>query len=687
MIKLIDPADALDGIFDLEQLVCKTFQKEGELCRVLGFEHRPQQEQMAGEVLEAIESGEHLIFEAGTGVGKSLAYLIPAILQAKQNSRPCIIATNTINLQEQLLHKDIPAVQELFSESTDLQPFHDFRCALLVGRGNYLCTTRLRKALLGQGELFESRERNELQRIAKWADSQAKEGIRQELSPPPLSNVWDAINADSSMCSSKRCNSDHCFYRRARAQVEKAHVIIVNHSLLFSLLGAGVSPSNEADGVIFPHDFVIFDEAHEMIDEASEHLGISISSWALESSLRRVYNPAKRKGLLKKVGRLSDFDSVESGIHAVSDFFNHLHTANLGQKDRVRLLEPNQLPMDILPPLSKVARGLIELGENCEDEALKIELLDQAKRLQGYIHSLSDIIELKSKDCVYWMERTGKQKQIIHLRSAPLDVSGILKEELFRKNSPVIMTSATLTHNGEPERFVESSGCDTGRKTIVQSPFDYDFNMNIRVFEDCPEPMSEDRSKYLDYLVRALDSLAGSMEGGTLALFTNYQDLNYCYQHLKSAWQKKQRSVYAQGIDYSRSELRNRMMEEGDVLLLGAESFWKGFDAKGPALSQVILTRLPFENPNHPLMEAKSEKLANEGKRAFFELTLPNAITRFRQGVGRLIRSKTDIGELVILDSRVLKKTYGKLFLAELPKKNFERDCLMSDSLEDIDVA
>lgn len=683
MIKLIDPLEGHENTLDLKQVVTEVFKEEGSLQKILEFEHRPQQEQMAHAVLKSIDSDEHLIFEAGTGVGKSLAYLIPAILQAKYSNRPCIVATNTINLQEQLLHKDIPSIQKLFSQSEDLHAFEDFRCALLVGRANYLCTTRLRKALLGQGELFESRERKELQRIAEWADGAAKEGIRQELSPPPLSTVWDAVNADSSMCSSKRCNSDHCFYRKARAQVEKAHIVIVNHSLLFSLLGAGVSPSNDADGVIFPHDFVIFDEAHEMIDEASEHLGISISSWALESSLRRVYNPAKRKGLLKRVGRLSDFDHVESGIHAVSDFFNHLHTANLGQKDRLRLLEPNQLPMDILPPLSKVARGLIELGENCEDETLKIELLDQSKKFQGYIHALSEIIELKNEDCVYWIERTGKQKQIIHLRSAPLDVSQILEVELFGKNSPVIMTSATLTHNGKPKRFIEASGCKTGEHTIVESPFDYEFNMNIRVFEDCPEPMSQDRTKYLDYLVRSLDSLAGSIEGGTLALFTNYQDLNYCYQHLKKSWLKKQRSVYAQGIDYSRSELRSRMMEEGDVLLLGAESFWKGFDAKGPALSQVILTRLPFENPNHPVMEAKNEKLLKEGKKAFFELTLPNAITRFRQGVGRLIRSKTDLGELVILDSRILRKPYGKLFLAELPKERFERDSLFGSEEED----
>ena len=186
--------------------------------------------------------------------------------------------------------------------------------------------------------------------------------------------------------------------------------------------------------------------------------------------------------------------------------------------------------------------------------------------------------------------------------------------------------------------------------------------------------MNQDRSNYLKYLLHSIDNLASSIEGGTLALFTNYQDLHFCYHQLKAKWQKRSRSLYAQGIDFSRSELQGRMLEETDVLLLGAESFWKGFDAKGPALSQVIITRLPFENPNHPIMEAKNDRLMKEGKNAFMELTLPSAILRFRQGIGRLIRSKNDIGELIILDSRILKKQYGKLFLSELPKDRFERE-------------
>ena len=671
MIKILEKdSGSEDGILNL---IGSIFKPDGFLQNALNFEHREQQEKMALSVVNSLQNGSHLVFEAGTGVGKSLAYLIPSILFSKKRKRPCIVATNTINLQEQILNKDILTIRELFGQTPELIPFAEFRCALLVGRGNYLCSTRLSKALSAKTDLFETREKKELDRILEWSGS-AKEGIRQELSPPPLQSVWESVNADSSVCSGKRCNPEHCYYRRARSLVEKADIIIVNHSLLFSLLGAGLSPQNDSDGIIFPDDFIIFDEAHEIPSEASEHLGVAISSWALENSLRRIYNPSKRKGLLKKIGRRRDLQDVEFAIHAVSDFFNHLHMAFLGSKDRLRILKPNEIPLDVLPPIGRVVRSLVELGENCEEESLKLELLDQSKRFQSIINGLSEVIEIKDSNSVYWMERTGKQKDIIHLRSAPLDVSQILESELFEKGSPVVMTSATLTQNKSAAKFIESIGCCDAEEIIVQSPFDYEFNMNIRVFEDCPEPMNQDRSNYLKYLLHSIDNLASSIEGGTLALFTNYQDLHFCYHQLKAKWQKRSRSLYAQGIDFSRSELQDRMLEETDVLLLGAESFWKGFDAKGPALSQVIITRLPFENPNHPIMEAKNDRLMKEGKNAFMELTLPSAILRFRQGIGRLIRSKNDIGELIILDSRILKKQYGKLFLSELPKDRFERE-------------
>lgn len=657
--------------------VQKIFSENGDLVKHLGFEFRPEQALMAETYSRNLFSGKHLIFEAGTGVGKSLAYLIPSLLYSVLTKRKCIVATNTINLQEQLLSKDIPAVRDLFNRSSGLEEFENFNCALLVGRANYLCTNRLHRALVSKGDLFEASQYQELQRIADWASSGPMEGIRQELSPMPSPVVWDMVNADSSLCSSKRCSAKDCFYRKARALVDDADLVIINHSLLFSLLGAGVSPSNEGPGILFPDDFLVFDEAHEITEVASDHLGVSLSSWSLETMMRQLYNPKKRKGLLSRIARESDLLALHDSREALNDFFQYLHLEILDQKDRIRLLNRNALPMEVFPPLSRLLRNLIELSELAKDEAQRIELRDKIKRLQTYLADLSEVIDQKKPGCVYWLERGGRSNQIIYLRSAPLEIAPILKEELFSKDASVLMTSATITRKGSADHFRREVGAESAEECLVKSPFDYENQMTIKICNDCPEPQMSNREHYLEYLTRAIGGLAQSVEGGTLVLFTNYSDLRYCYEQLKPRWAQMQRSIYAQGGEFSRSELRKRVIDEGDVLLLGAESFWKGFDAKGSCISQVIITRLPFENPGHPLHEAKSEVLQAQKRSSFHEITLPSAVIRFRQGIGRLIRSSTDVGLLMILDSRVLNKNYGKEFLSELPNSHYESTCLL----------
>jgi ATP-dependent DNA helicase DinG len=654
-------------------LVEKVFSEDGSLVSEMGFEHRQEQGEMAISVARSLVGEKHLIVEAGTGVGKSLAYLIPAILYSRITKRPCVIATNTISLQEQLLEKDVPSVRDLFQRSEGLEEYVDFKCALLVGRANYLCSNRLARALLGQGDLFEGRQREELKRISEWASNGPLEGIRQEISPIPLSTVWECVNADSSLCSPKSCNPENCHYRKARSLVDQAEVIVVNHSLFFSLMAAGAGPQDEGDGIIFPSDFVIFDEAHEMPEVASEHLGGSIRAWGLETCLRRVYNPKKGKGLLAKIIRSQDLQRFEEAKIAVEEFFHYLHVETLGENEKVRIREGHSLPMEVFPPFGKMLRSLVELGDLAEGESSRLEVKDLIKRAQAYLMALSEVVEQKNKEHVYWVERTGSKKDIIHLRSAPLRVAEILEQELFAKGSSVIMTSATITRKGDARFFKNEVGVRENDEKILKSPFDYRSSMNIRIVLDAPNPMANDRSPYLTFLSRSIFQLARSMEGGTLVLFTNYSDLKYCYRDLQDNWHKTGRNLYAQGEGMSRSELRQKMIEDGDSLLLGAESFWKGFDAKGRCLSQVILTRLPFENPNHPLKEARSEDCESQNKNPFREITLPTAVVRFRQGVGRLIRSRTDCGDLVILDSRIMKQNYGKDFLSELPHNSVDR--------------
>ena len=282
-------------------------------------------------------------------------------------------------------------------------------------------------------------------------------------------------------------------------------------------MGAGFGPSDDKGGVMFANDFVIFDEAHEIPDVASEHLGLSISSWALEMCIRRIYNSKKRRGLISRVGRIVDFDAVENAELAVADFFYYLHESTLCKKDRVRLLERGNLPMEVFTPLSKLCRCLVELGELTDDESLKTELKDQARRMQGYLNGLGEILELKDIKSVYWIERTGKQNQIIHLRSAPLEIAQALNNQLFSRDVPVLMTSATLTRKGSADSFKSTIGAVEVNEGIVSSPFDYDSNLQISILSDCPDPMANNRLPYLNYLVEVLHACGTSIEGGHLS--------------------------------------------------------------------------------------------------------------------------------------------------------------------------
>ncbi|MFP6886289.1 MAG: ATP-dependent DNA helicase, partial [Opitutales bacterium] len=356
MIRILEESDeekALSPSMELEAVALETFGSGGVLEVGMGLEHRPEQAAMAVAVAQAFAEGESLLFEAGTGVGKSLAYLVPGVVHAVASNRPFVVATNTISLQEQLLNQDIPMVRDIFRKAPNLAGFADFRSALLVGKANYLCDNRLAAALGGQGELFETGQRAELERIREWAAGKPKAGIRQELSPTPRAEVWDAVNADSSLCSSKCCSPETCCYRRARAEVDKAHLLVVNHSLLFALVGAGAAPGGDVPGVLFPRDIVVLDEGHEVPDVASDHLGLGISSWAVSLALKRLYNPAKKKGgLLRRIGKTADFELVENAQIACEDFFNHIHVSLLEMRDLRRLLEPGSLPTDLFPPMS-----------------------------------------------------------------------------------------------------------------------------------------------------------------------------------------------------------------------------------------------------------------------------------------------------------------------------------------------
>ncbi len=654
------------------ELADRVFAPGGWLAERLMLEHRPQQEAMAQAVSRAMATDIPLVFEAGTGVGKSLAYLVPGILQAVSEKRPLLVSSHTIALQQQLKNHDIPLVRRLFDQMPQLERFRDFRVALLVGRGNYLCGHRLARAIQTRGDLFNQVQAEELERICEWS-TQTQTGLREELVPAPSPEVWEWVNADASSCNSKNCTPQTCFYRKAQAERAQAQVVIVNHSLLFSLISAGLSPAGDARGVLFPDDFLVLDEAHTVPEIATNHCGLNISSYAIERALKVLYNPKTKKGLLAKLAQRSDQEQVVRALSASESFFNGIRRQYLEKRDVLRLLKPDWTDPLLHRPLGAVSGLLKRLRQDITEEGTQQELSDHAARLDAYLKGITHCLALDDEAVVYWLEKTGRRRQIVTMRTAPIDVAEFLRETLFEKSTSVTLASATLTSGRSMAPFLRRVGAEGEETGVEASPFDYENHVEIYIAEDAPGPDRTSNRLDISYLADTIGFCARQVEGGTLALFTSYADLNHVAAQLREPLEKEGRPLLSQGMGLSRSELKARFVEAGNAVLLGTESFWTGFDVPGPALSQVIITRLPFEIPTHPVAEARSEWIRKRGGNPFTEMTLPDAVIQFRQGIGRLIRKQDDTGRMIVLDSRILTKEYGRHFIDALPKRHYAR--------------
>ncbi|NDV63281.1 ATP-dependent DNA helicase [Puniceicoccales bacterium CK1056] len=656
------------------EAVARIFKKEGTLQKKMQLEHRPQQEQMALRTLEAWQRDQPVFFEAGTGVGKSLAYLIPGIMQAVSAERPLVVSTHTIALQEQIETKDLSLCRKLFQSDPILAHFAKFRHAVLLGRGNYLCGTRLKQALKTRTELFPSNEQKELERIADWAQTTTT-GLRQELSPEPLPEVWDWVQADGHSCNPRNCSPKSCFFRKAREAVRDSNLIIVNHSLLFALLAAGHFPTGDVPGILFPEDFMVIDEAHTLPAIATEYFGLQISGLGLRRQLLKLYHPHKRKsrGLLVKNGDPGLRSQVMILTDEVEGFFESVKQEHLGagRPFRLRVADWHENSLDI--PLRDLIHGICKCESRMEEGAERDELEGVRRRLQAYREGINEALQISDPESVYWIEGTGQQGKRVHLRSAPLEVAGPLRERLFERNTGLLLTSATLAEGPDMDSFKRKVGAPEADSEQVASPFDYPLQMEILIHEGAPGPSSEDGSLNTKFLEKEILRLACEVKGGSLVLFTSYRDLLAVDKGLRPQCSRLGRPLFSQGTGMGRSELLTAFRETGNGILLGTDSFWTGVDVPGPALSQVIITRLPFENPSHPIAEARGEKCREEGRSAFSELTLPAALVKFRQGLGRLIRNQTDEGRLAILDSRILSKPYGRLFLDVLPHSQYKR--------------
>ncbi len=616
-----------------------------------GYEYRTQQRAMATYVADAIEENHHLLIEAPTGVGKSLAYLLPAALVAVRDERKGVISTHTKNLQDQLFSKDIPIVENLLEVP--------LRTAVMKGRRNYLCSTRLRHVLSHAGTLLESKDDEHLQRIAGWAKS-TKSGDIEKLGFVPSARLWQQICSEQEICTPRKCGMD-CFYQRVRDQVRNAHIVIMNHALFFTLL----PEENGDDGVLFQNDFVIFDEAQTVEAAAVNCFEERLSFNTVLGTLHRAFNSRTKKGLLSRL-RQPQRNTFLSAEKAAEDFFGNLRLAvsSGGERDaqkEFRVTSPGIVPNNLEQPLDEI-QLLLEKKEKIADETEATELNAIRNSLSRIQNTVEVFLSQKEPSHCYWVEMKDEHSSLCY---APVEVADLLRERLFRKNTTVVMTSATLSVNGSLDYFRQRIGADDAETRILDSPFPLDKQMRLCVPMGMPGP---DEAGYSAALPSWILHSVERSKGGALVLFTNTRLMKEVAEKVRDEIESHGLQLLVQDGRISRNVLLEVFRKDVHSVLFGLESFWSGIDVPGESLRHVIIIRLPFPVPSHPMSQARMELLTGRGENSFTSYALPEAILKFRQGAGRLIRKNSDSGVITILDSRVMSRSYGRSFVSSLAR-------------------
>lgn len=619
------------------------------------YEIRPQQESMAGAVEQTLDRGGTLMVEAGTGVGKTFAYLAPLLFGDTKGART-VVSTGTIALQEQLVRKDIPFLQDLVASP---RPF-----ALLKGRSNYICLRRLDLAGALQQDLFEvDEERRELQRIAIEADSGA--ATLQDLTVNPPRSVWAAVRAEEGNCGGATCRvRGRCPFRRARAAAAAADLVVVNHALLT----ADMMLKAEGTAILPEYEILVVDEAHRLENVAATNLGIDLRAGGLLGYMRTLA-PGKSGGWLRSLGASRPANDVRRAFPAVFAFFEELRRFMAGVGERTyRIRMPYFVPDTLSPILFDLAASTRDAARTAGTDEARTELHAIEDRLNNHGRAARAVLDMCAPGHVFWAEIDGSEFKNPSLRSSPVEVSAILREKLFGPPRSTVLTSATLTVPGAApfDYFRSRLGLEGGEELILGSPFDYAERVNLVAHQSMPPPSSE--ADYLDALGPAIMKHLARNEGGAFVLFTSYKALNRVYEQCAADLELIGYTVLRQGGAQSVPAMLETFRNSRSAVILGADSFWEGVDVPGKALTLVILTRFPFATPGHPLTEARIEALEAQGRNPFRELTLPEAILRFKQGFGRLIRRKDDSGTVVILDSRIATRWYGRYFYQALPE-------------------
>ncbi len=675
------------------------------------YEERPEQLQMAFTVAEAFNSERIATIEAGTGTGKSLAYLIPALLWAVASGETVIVSTNTINLQEQLMRKDLPLLRRIIPES--------FNAVLVKGRANYLCLRRLQQAMQ-ETDLFSHNASMQLKELHLWGQS-SRNGSRDELTFTPEGGMWNEVCCEMDQCPRTRCSHyQSCFFHRARREAAKADLLVSNHALLLADLAVRAETDNYSSAAVLPvYARIIFDEAHHLEDAATNSFAIRLSRFSLGGALKRLVHPRKaQRGHIARWAAILArelpaeeellYTQLHSLLDEVSSMCRQLMQRNAEVFEGLTLAvtaensatAEHRMPWRItdahaqdstwlrftheLPELSHTARRIstiitriFKTAENLPDgvsEKLTTASTDLAglnNRLATMANELDTFLSVHEGLCT-WIELRkagGRQREnIMWLNAAPIEAAPILHKHLYERFKSVVLTSATLSVNRNFKYFHQRSGiamCAPQRRMELQleSPFDFAHQALIAVPSDLPAPGS---ATYADAIAPVIEHNIVTAGGNTFVLFTAYSLLQQLYQTLEP-------TLFARGItslcqgQSSRHQLLQRYISNKNQVLFGTDSFWEGVDVPGKDLELVIITRLPFRVPTEPIQVARSEALERTGIDPFMNFTVPQAVIKLKQGFGRLIRHRDDRGVVLILDNRVSTKGYGRIFLNSLP--------------------
>lgn len=709
----------IDRIFLEEIDIENYFAKDGILAKeIKGFEYRQEQEEMAQYIQDAINEDRKIIVEAGTGTGKTLAYLIPSIKWAVTNKKKVIIATNTINLQEQLLLKDIPLAKSIIKD--------EFSYVLVKGRNNYVCKRLFNELALGKSidiETFSMEAREQIEYILKWGNK-TKTGDKAELPFEVYPDVWELVQSTTELCLGKKCPyRKECFYMKTRMEKMEADILISNHHVFFADLNVRAETDFDSEYLILPrYDMVIFDEAHNVESVARSYFSVEVSKISFTRLLNRIYQKKnkrkKEKSALIRVEDTVDEKNLEDSEQYIyllnrlkeeisilqnigDEYFDEIRkiyetnteapikkSLNNFEITKSRFLENLREKKDIFQSKLVDFLNLMMSFNNVIDEEKDknpevINFNNHLKMFKAYIDSFKFINSFEDDNYIYWLDINSKRTNVI-LTATPLNIAQKLSTVLFDNLDRLVFASATIVVNGNFDYFKKSLGLDEEDciEAIIKSPFDYDEQMSVYIPSDIQD--SENINAFVSDASKFILNILLKTNGKAFILFTSYTMLNQIYYSISKKLKDKGFEVFLHG-DKPRSQIIKEFKEAENPILFGTTSFWEGVDVQGENLSNVIITKLPFLVPTDPVVSAISKKIEEDGGNSFMDFQLPEAIIKFKQGVGRLIRKKTDSGNIFILDNRILKKRYGSLFINALPSQKNIKILEKDDIIEEIE--